>query len=143
MPVYLRVTVPSASGAENQEALQYGFQMGASGQEVTQDILIYPPPMVKEVPMRDIGLNSAQLSFGSRQFLISHSWVIQRQQAQGYIEPGTGLPDFYRVFRDASVVSLYYNSREFKIVSVIHEDIAGAPWNWNIVANAEEQPVIP
>lgn len=140
LPTYLRVTAPAASGMDDTTASQYGFQASASsGEQVTQDILIAPPPQVTEVPMRDIGLNSAILSFGARRFLISHTWVLAQQQANNYLLADGVTPDFYRVFRDASVLGLLYNNRLFKIESCVHEDIASQSWNWNLVCNAAEQ----
>ena len=139
LPVYLRVTVPSADPSQDEFA-QFGFQAAASGALVTQDVLIDPPPQVKQVSLHDIGLNSAQLSFGSRTFKISHSWVIVRQQLKGYWEPGTQQPDFTRVFIDPSVVGIWTDGRLFKIVSITHEDLGGRQWMWDIIGDA---PLLP
>lgn len=140
MPVYLRVRVQQT--VEQEQLAQFGFQVAASGQLVTQDVQIVPQPQVQEVNMRDIGLNAAQLSFGARQFFISHTFVLQQQLVNEYYEPQTNKPDFYRVFRDQTVVGLYYNSRLFKMVSITHEDLAQAPWMWHIVGQAVEQPPV-
>lgn len=140
LPCYLRTLTP-AGNIQGEQILQLGFQVSASGANPTEDTQITPQPQVQEVSMHDIGLNAEQLSFGARHFYISHTWVSAQQQAKGYIEPGTGLPDYYRVFRDPTVVGLYYNSRLFKMVSIEHEELGGQSWIWHIVANAAEQPV--
>lgn len=140
LPVYLRTYLPSASGASSDQAAQFGFQVSASGSQVTQDTQVLPQPIVLEVPMRDIGLNAAQLSFGARKFIINQEFVLAIQQQNNYTDPNTGQPDYYRVFRDSSVVGLFYNDRLFKIVSLTHNDVADAPYQWTLVCNAAEQP---
>ena len=139
LPVYVRTASPAVSGASSEQFAQFGFQISASGQDVV-DMLIDPPPVVTEVSLRDIGLNSAMISFGARRFVINHSWVRAIQEQKGYYDPNTGLPDWYRVFRDPTVVGLFYNDRLFNIVSLTHKDIAGLPWQWNLICNAAEQP---
>lgn len=143
-PAYLRIQATSENTVDqNATFAQFGFQVSASGQTVATDVLITPPPLVTEVSMRDIGLNSAQLQFGAKNFKISHTFVAAQQVANNYLEPGTGLPDFYRVFRDSTVIGVWYNSRIGKIVSVTHEDIGQLPWTWNLIVNFQEQPVNP
>lgn len=141
-PTYLRVYTLEGQDALNQEYVEFGVQVSASGSMAVQDILIDPPPIVSEVPLRDIGLNSAQLSFGARRFLVNHSWVLSRQREMQYFIPDSDpqLPDWYRVFRDSSVVGLFYQNLLFKIESITHQDIGSEPWAWNIVANAAQNP---
>lgn len=138
LPVYLRVKLDTQ--VQDTAYVQFGFQVAASGNTVTQDLLLDPPPQVEEVSLHDIGLNTAQLQFGSRHFYISHTWVKARQEEMSY-QDAAGQPDFYRVFQDKSVVGLYYNSRLFTLNSITHEDLAGAPWLWHIVASSALYPV--
>lgn len=140
-PTYLRIY--NQPEVEDEEFAQFGFQVSASGQAVTTDVLIDPPAMVTDISLRDIGLNAAQLPFGSKKFQISQAWVMCRQLEKGYQEPGTELPDYYRVFRDKSVVGLYYNSRLFKIVSILPDVIGTNPTTWTLLGAFQEQPVIP
>lgn len=109
-----------------------GFVPSVTGvQSGFEDILISPPPDVKEISLHNIGLNSAKLRFGARAFLISHTWVLSRMQDAGYSDP-------MQVFNDPSVVGLYYDSRLFSIESITHEDFGGQPVTWSVVANASE-----
>ena len=141
LPTYLRVLNSTTVQAE--EFVQFGFQVSASGQAVQTDVLIDPPAVVTDISLRDIGLNAAQIPFGSKRFMISQSWVSARQQSMGYLEPGTNLPDWYRVFRDPSVVGLWYNSRLFKIISIVPEATGRAPLWWTLIGAFQEQPVVP
>lgn len=140
-PTYLRVQ--NEPEIQDEEFVQFGFQVSASGGAVTTDVLIDPPPIVTDIPLRDIGLNAAQLSFGSKKFQVSQGFVAQRQLEMGYQEPGTGLPDYYMVFRHPSVVGIYYNSRLFKIVSILPDVIGTNPTWWFLLGQFQEQPVVP
>lgn len=132
LPVYLRI---KNFDATNASALEMGFTWTppASGSQATgySDVQIYPQPQVVEVPLRDIGLNQAKLMFGARKFSISDTWVRGRQAQMNYDDP-------YQVFRDVSVLGLYYNSRLFDMQSITHVEVGGQTFRWDIVGNALE-----
>jgi hypothetical protein len=96
-----------------------------------QDIQILPPPDVKEVSLHNIGIMGGKLRFGARTFLISHSFVQQRMDDMNY-------SDMWSVWRDPTVVGLYYDGRLFSIESITHEDVGSEPTLWMLVCNASD-----
>lgn len=141
--VYLRVLSTQAENVQSDNFAQFGFQVSASGQTVESDVAINPPPIITDIPMRDIGLNSAELSFGDKKFRISHTWVRSYQQLFGWVIEGTTVPDYYRVFRDNSVVGLKYMNRLFKIISILPIQVGSGPTWWDVIGSFQEQPPIP
>jgi hypothetical protein len=133
LPCYLRIDnlSPDVRGTVGSVAA-LGFQPTVSGNlSGVTDILIDPPPEVKEVPWRNIGLNLARLRFGARIFTISHTFVANRQALLAFTDPE-------QVFRDASVQGILYSGRIYNMESVTHEDLAGQPIIWTIIGNAIE-----
>ncbi len=152
LPCALRIRkfVPPAQGYG-----ELGFQYSPSGaiadQQGFDDVPIKPQPEVKEVSLRDIGLNQAKLMFGAKQFIISHTFVLRRMQKMNYSDP-------YRVFRDRTVVGIAYpvffgatpdangndpnaQTRLFSIESITHDEIAGQTLAYTLLCNATEQLV--
>jgi hypothetical protein len=156
LPCALRVlnyTLPQQGFSE----LGFTFAPSASGsladQQGFNDILIKPPCEVKEVSLRDIGLNAAKLMFGAKQFTISQTFVQRRMREMGYTDP-------IRVFRDPSVVGIAYpyfgpqsadqvgtppqpvdQTRLFSIESITHEEVAGQTLAYTLLCNASENLV--
>jgi hypothetical protein len=131
---------------------ELGFQFGPSGQisdeQGFKDVLIKPQPEVKEVSLRDIGLNQTKLMFGAKQFIISQTFVLKRMRDKGYTDP-------YQVFRDPSVIGIAYpvfspitpdqtgdnpnsQTRLFSIESITHDEIAGQTLAYTLLCNAQE-----
>ncbi len=131
---------------------ELGFQFSPSGaiadQQGFTDVPIKPQPEVKEVPLRDIGLNQVRLMFGAKQFIISHTFVLKRMQKMNYSDP-------FQVFRDPSVLGIVYplfapetpdqtgnnptaQTRLFSIESITHDEIAGQTLAYTILGNAQE-----
>ena len=132
LPVALRIrnyTAPATGYVE------LGFQYSPTGtmslEQGFTDICIHPQPEVMEVPLRDIGLNQARLMFGARKFAVSHTFVLKRMREMEY-------KDTYQVWRDPSVVGLYYNKRLFNIESITHDEYGGQTLVWTLLCNAAE-----
>jgi hypothetical protein len=141
LPIALRIrnyTTPEVGYAE------LGFQYSPSGTAQYQagftDIIIKPPAEVKELSLMNIGLNSAKLMFGAKQFVISHTFVRAQMNANNYTDP-------YQVFRNPLVVGIAYPAypldavRLFSIESITHEEIAGQTLAWTLLCNAAETAV--
>lgn len=117
---------------ESEDYAQLGFVPTVTGAlSGFEDVLIRPPADVRDISLHNIGLNSAKLRFGAREFLISHSFVRNRMIQMNYT-------DAMKVWNDDSVMGLYYDGRLFSIESVTHEDFGGEPVLWRILANASE-----
>jgi len=135
LPVALRIRnfeVPESGYAE------LGFSFSPSGQMALDqgftDICIKPQPEVKDVSFRDIGLNQGRLNFGARIFAVSHTFVLRRMKEMKYTDP-------YQVWRDPSVIGIFYNGRLFSIVVPLHEEYGGQTLVWNLTCNAPETAV--
>jgi hypothetical protein len=141
LPCALRVqnyTTPEAGFAE------LGFQFTPSGAAQPEetgftDIPIKPPVEVwsggtKGGKGGDIGLNQARLMFYSRTFYVSHTFVVKRMNLQGYSDP-------YQVWRDPTVIGLYYENRLHKIESIDNEQIAGQILAWTLETSYQETEV--
>lgn len=119
---------------------QLGFQPTVTGAQPGQsgifDILIDPPADVREVSMHNIGISGGRLQFGARTFLISHTFVLNQMAERSFTDP-------YQVWRDPSVIGLYYNQRLFSIESISHEDVGSETTLWQLICNASEQIVSP
>lgn len=117
------------------EAVELGFQFApTAGATGFNDTLVQPPPEVVEVTLNDIGLNNTRLFFGARKFKISHTFVLQQMAQFGYA-------DAYQVFRDPSVIGIFYNQRLFSIESITHKETGGDIISWNLICNASEEAV--
>lgn len=131
LPVYLRlqnVAAPSVSG----NYTQLGFMPTVTGgQGGIFDIPIDPPADVKEVSLHNIGIMGGRLQFGARTFLISDLFVQNQMAQRGFTDP-------YQVWRDPSVMGLYYNNRLFSIESITHEDVGSQTTLWNLICNSYE-----
>ena len=140
LPVALRIrnfSTPADGYAE------LGFEFSPTGTIADQsgftDIRIVPQPEVKEVNLRDIGLNQAKLMFGAKNFIISQTFVLKRMNAMGYQDP-------IQVFRDPSVIGIAYPAvpvnnqqvRLFSIESITHDEIAGQTLAYTLLCNAQE-----
>lgn len=130
LPCFLRLqSVPS----EDTEYGRLGFMPTVTGDiSGIQDIPVDPPPDVQEVSLHNIGIMGGRLQFGARRFLISNLFVIN-QMAQ------RNLDDPYQVFRDPSVMGLFYNRRLFSIESITHEEVGGETTLWSLVCNSSEK----
>jgi len=103
------------------------------------DVPIQPPVEVwsaggKGTKGGDIGLNQARLMFYQRTFYVSHTFVIARMNSQGFTDP-------YQVWRDPTVVGLFYDKRLHSIDSVDYETIAGQAIAWMLGASYQEPAV--
>ncbi len=132
LPVYLRQqNVATEAG----DYSSLGFTPTFTGQLVGPtgftDTLIDPPADVQEVSLHNIGVIGARLQFGARMFLISNLFVQKQINQFGYTDP-------YQVWRDPSVVGLYYNQRLFSIESITHEDVGSEATLWKLVCNSSE-----
>lgn len=128
---YLRLKVVNV---DQDEFAELGFVPSVTGDlSGVTDILVDPPPDTKEVSLENIGLNSAKLRFGAREFLVSQTFVLNQMAKQGYT-------DMYQVWNDPLVLGFYYNNRLFTIESITHEDVGGQPTLWRLVCNASDFP---
>jgi len=154
---YFRPGLPTAIRIRNYETAdagysEFGFQYSPTGQLQFQagftDIVIDPPPEVKEVSLHNIGLNQARLQFGAKNFIISQTWVLARMNQMQYTDP-------IQVFRDPSVIGIAYpylgnlqgqlpsasanaQTRLFSIESITHDEIAGETLAYTVLCNATE-----
>jgi hypothetical protein len=132
LPVYLRKKWVV------DDALPYvtlGFTItGAQYQSGVHDILIAPPPDVLAMGTRNTGLDGANLPFGPKRFIISHTFVLKQMALNNYTYP-------YDVFRAPDVVGLYYGNRLWAIDSL--QDLAdgGEIIAWEVKASANELEV--
>jgi hypothetical protein len=133
-PVYLRVKNFTESG----DYLEVGVPYVATGTGAAQtgytDILITPPPAVHDVSMHNIGLLAGRLNFGSRIFLVSHTFV-KAQMAELKIN------DPYQVFRGRAgkqAVGLFYAKKVFSIEAITHTSVSATAILWKLVGNALE-----
>src|SRR5208283_2639235 len=100
-----------------------------------QDVQIDPPPDVKEVSLHNIGILGGRLQIGERTFLVSHTFVKNRMQEMNYTDP-------MQVWRDPSVLGLYYDQRLFSIESITHEDVGGEQMLWTLLCNSHETTTV-
>jgi len=140
LPCYLRVqnyTTPAAGYGE------LGFQFSPSGAQQFQsgfnDVLIDPPVeswsgSAKGTKGGDIGLNQARLMFYGRTFYVSHTFVRARMNTQGFT-------DGYQVWRDPTVIGLFYDNRLYHIASIDYEQIAGETIAWTLDGNYQETEI--
>ena len=139
LPVYLRVRNFEDTGDYLEVGVPYAPSGTAAFNTGYTDILIDPPPSVQDVSLHNIGILSGRLSFGSRIFIVSHTFVLNQMNEYGIEDP-------YEVWRDRTdkqgkkfkVVGILYNSRLFDIVSPTHKEVSGQTINWKIVGNALE-----
>lgn len=129
LPCYLRrqnVLVADADYAK------LGFMPSVTGGDSgINDTLIAPPPDVSEISLHNIGIMGGKLEFGANQFLISHSFVQDQMKAYKLQDP-------YKVWRDDSVMGLFYNHRLFSIESVTHEEVGSGTTLWRLLCNKHE-----
>jgi len=129
LPTYLRIqnqlSVPG-------DPSSLGFMPQVSGDLTgTYDMQILPPPDVQEISLHNIGIMGGRLQFGARRFLVSHTFVINRMNQMLYSDP-------LQVWRDPSVVGLYYDGRLFSIESITHEDVGFQQTLWDLICNSSE-----
>jgi hypothetical protein len=103
----------------------------SGGQGGINDTLIQPPPDVEEISLHNIGIMGGKLEFGANQFLVSHTFVLAQISLYGFT-------DSYQVWRDDSVMGLYYNSRLFSIESITHEEVGSGTTLWRLLCNKQE-----
>jgi hypothetical protein len=82
----------------------------------------------------DKGMNQVRYQVLSRMFYISHTFVIAMMNRFGY-------SDAYQVWRDPSVIGLYYDSRLHSIDNISHEEVAGITLAWEIDTTYAERAV--
>lgn len=129
LPVYLRFQ-EQVNSANDYSAL--GFMPAVTGAPAgVTDILIDPPPDVKDISLHNIGIMGGRLNFGARTFIVSHTFVLAMMAKFQFTDP-------YQVWRDESVVGLYYNNRLFSIESLTHEEVGGETTLWKIIGNSTE-----
>jgi len=132
LPVYLR-TKNEVDDAQSYTDL--GFQATDEGPTSGfTDTQIFPQPEVDEVSLHNIGLNQARLQFGARIFAISHTFVLNQMAENGY-------DDAMQVWRDPSVIGLFYDGRLFSIESITHEDAGGDIIWWKLICNSTDRQV--
>lgn len=133
LTVYLRFKNFDDTG---QDYADVGFEVSVTGALAASsgftDIVIDPPPEVKEVSMHNIGIMGGQLSFGAKEFRISHTWVLGRMAAMGYTDPK-------QVFQDPKVVGIIYEQRLHMMVSLTHDDVGGETTLWKVITNATDK----
>ena len=118
--------------------IEVGFAYAPTGTTAvgTTDIPIMPPPSVQDISLRDIGLLNGRLNFGSKIFIVSHTFVRQQLLA-------LGITDGYAVWRDRDgkkAVGIVYDSRIYSIESIKHKEIGGETINWYLTCNFHENP---
>jgi hypothetical protein len=143
---YFRPGLPTALRIRNYVMptsgyVELGFQFSPTGNQIFQagftDVPIVPPVEVwngssgKGGPQANAGLNQARLMTFSKTFIISHTFVLARMDSQGFTDP-------YQVWRDPSVIGLFYNTRLFSIEDIVFEEIAGQVLAWTLTGNAQE-----
>ena len=138
LPVYLRVK-NAQDNSSAYEALGFLWQPPSSGALATgvTDLKIQPQPEVNDVSLANIGLNQARLDFGATIFRVSHSFVLQMMSVnKQFTNPR-------QVWRDSSVIGIYYDNRLFSIESITHQDAGGEIIEWELVCNGGETYVAP
>jgi hypothetical protein len=146
---YFRPGLPCALRIQNYVTPDVGFAelgfefspTGAMQPEETgfMDIPIKPPVEVWSAGAKggkagDIGLNQARFMFSGRTFYVSHTFVKARMNLMGYTDP-------YQVWRDPTVIGLYYDNRLHKIDGIDNEQIAGQILAWTLDTSYQEVPV--
>jgi hypothetical protein len=108
------------------------------------DILIDPPPEVKDVKSDNKGLDAVRMQFGSKEFRISHTFVENMQQTYPRIL------DPYDVFRQwdggvdnaapqtASVIGIVYEDRLYSIESINRKSAGARTLTWLIQGTFHE-----
>jgi hypothetical protein len=113
---------------------------GAANQTGFTDILIEPPPIVTDIPDRDIGLSGGKLMFGARTFLISDTFV------QNIMQQYPNIPDNSQVWRSwdglTPVIGIVYSNQMFSIEDVLTRELGGRIISWKLNCNAAEQPLV-
>lgn len=113
-----------------------GFQVTVTGNQLSgiTDIQIDPPADVQDVSMHNIGVLGGRLNFGARIFLISHTFVQAQIDLNNYTEAR-------QVWRDKSVIGLFYNKRLYSIESITTETVGSSTTLWKLICNTQEEPV--
>jgi hypothetical protein len=132
--VYLRVKDFEEEG----DYLEVGVPFVPTGTQAFYsgytDILIDPPPGVRDLTFRDIGLLAAKLMFGSRVFKISDTWV--RNQMSEF-----GITDGYDVFRKRDgfqAIGFFYGNKIYSIGEITHTTVSATAILWTVVGYSLE-----
>lgn len=137
LPVYLRLQNFPDSGDSIELGVPFVPTGDASAQSGYTDILIDPPPATKNISQMNIGLDTKRLNFGSKLFVVSHTFVETQRQAN------VNIKDDYDVWRNwdgkTPVIGLVSDNRLFSIEKITHDEIAGEIIKWTLVGNALEQ----
>lgn len=141
LPVYLRVA--NFTKADEGDSFEVGVPFSPSGTYDTDftDILIQPPPYVKDMSSHDLGFYGGRYNVGTRIFKISNTFV-QLQLKQDSFK-AANVTDPYEVFRNRdgkAAIGIYYNSRLFSIGDITHNEVAGGTITWKVIGAAEEIP---
>jgi hypothetical protein len=138
LPCALRIQnflTPEAGYAE------LGFEFSPTGvmqpeQTGFTDIPIKPPVEVWSAGAKgggggDQGLNQVRFMVYRRTFYVSHTFVIKRMNRENF-------SDAYQVWRDPSVIGLYYDNRLHSINAIDNEQIAGQTLAWVLDTTYQE-----
>lgn len=130
-PVYLRER--KFAPVINTQWAQVGFRIAPTGGEQTgtEDFEIMPAPSMMTMSLHNIGMSGGKLRFGAKQFLISASWVRQRQAA-------TGVPNPKNVFDGQQVLGIVNEGMLYSIEDIQHEVAAGTITSWILVCNSNQ-----
>jgi hypothetical protein len=139
LEVFLRVQNFKPSG----DWQEMGFVYTPSNPADTgyADIVIDPPPQVKDVSMHNIGMSGGKLLIGARYFIISQTFVNKIR------EQNTNIPDDISVWSawdgETPVVGIMYENRMHQIVTYAHNEIGGETITWRLTCNRVDVPVDP
>lgn len=141
---YLRLQNFPSSGDYIEVGMQYtpsGTSQAAASQSGFTDIVIDPPPSTEIMSVHNIGLYGQRFNFGSREFLISNTFVEEMQQQYDITDP-------YDVFRNwdgtpqvptTPVIGVIYENKIFTIEEVIPHAVGGHNVSWKLLCNFPEQ----
>jgi hypothetical protein len=146
---YLRVENFAPEGDWQEVGVPYVPTGAAAAQTGFTDLLISPPPEVRDVSMHNIGMSGGRLQFGARYFIISNTFV------ENIMQRYPNISDPFNVWQNwdaelvngnwenatASVIGIIYENRMHSIEDISHVEIAGQTIKWKLTTNRHETPL--
>ena len=126
---FIEVGVPFTPTGTGDSAATTGFT----------DILIDPPPEVKDISMHNIGILAGRLNFGDKTVIISHTFVLNMLQQY------PDVTDPFDVFRDwdgqTPVVGIIYQNRMYSIDQIFNNQLGGETISWRLIIRGREKQI--
>jgi hypothetical protein len=125
--------------------LEVGVPFAPTGTALAQsgftDLLIDPPPEMRDISMHNIGLLAGRLNFGDKTMTVSHTFVLNIMQQY------PAILDSYDVWRNwdgnTPVVGIVYQNRMWAIESITNFQLAGETISWKLILKGLEQQLEP